>query len=162
MTIPVSSVVAVSIAIGATFPARAGFGTLNLVTAETGVIGLAERIRSYSNLDGVTADWSASTEVVAAATAYFSQQPKPTSFKVSTRYPTAQSAQLRGGAVLTATALLAVGDGSFTISIDGVSADIGSLDFTDGETTLDDIAASIQTALPVSYTHLTLPTILRV
>lgn len=78
MTIPVSSVVNVSIAIGAPFPARAGFGTLNIVTAETGVIGIAERIRSYQNLDGVTADWPANSEVVAAATAYFSQQPKPT------------------------------------------------------------------------------------
>lgn len=147
MTIPVSSLVNVSIAIGAPFPARAGFGTLNIVTAETGVIGIAERIRSYQNLDGVTADWPANSEVVAAATAYFSQQPKPTSLKISTRYPTAQTAQLRGGAVTDATALLAVADGSFTISIDGSAEDITGLDFTDAETTLDDIAASIQAAL---------------
>ena len=79
MAIPVSTVVNVGIAIGAPFPARAGFGTLNIVTAETGVIGIAERIRSYTNLDGVTSDWSANSEVVKAATAYFSQQPKPTS-----------------------------------------------------------------------------------
>lgn len=147
MTIPVSSVVNVSIAIGAPFPARAGFGTLNIVTAETGVIGIAERIRSYQNLDGVTADWPANSEVVAAATAYFSQQPKPTSLKVSTRYPSDQAAQLRGGAVTDATALLAVADGSFAISIDGAAQDITGLDFTDTETTLDDIAASIQAAL---------------
>jgi hypothetical protein len=147
MGIPVSTVVNVGIAIGASFPARAGFGTLNIVTAEADVISIAERIRSYQNLDGVTSDWSANSEVVEAATAYFSQQPKPTSLKVSTRYPTAQSAQLRGGAVTDATALLAVSDGSFTISIDNVAADIESLDFTDGETTLDNIAASIQVAL---------------
>ena len=147
MGIPVSSVVQVSIAIGATFPARAGFGTLNIVTEETGVIGIAERIRSYSNIDGVAADWPADSEVVAAATAYFSQQPKPTSLKVSTRYSTAQAAQLRGGAVVSATALLAVADGSFAISIDGVAQDITGLDFSDGETDLDDIAASIQAAL---------------
>ncbi len=147
MTIPVSSVVNVSIALGAPFPARAGFGTLNIVTAETGVIGIAERIRFYQNLDGVTADWPADSEVVAAATAYFAQQPKPTSLKVSTRYPTAQAAQLRGGSVTDPTELLSVSNGSFTISIDGASEDITGLDFTDGETTLDDIAASIQTAL---------------
>lgn len=147
MTIPVSSVVNVSIAVGATFPARAGFGTLNIVTAETGVIGIAERIRSYSNLDGVTGDWPANSEVVKAATAYFSQQPKPTSLKVSTRYPTAQAAQLRGGSVTDATALLLIADGSFNINIDGVANDITGLDFTDTEVTLDDIAASIQTAI---------------
>lgn len=147
MTIPVSSVVNVGITIGATFPARAGFGTLNLVTAETGVIGIAERIRSYSDLDGVIADWSGTSEVVKAATAYFSQQPKPTALKVSTRYETDQSAQLRGGSVTDATALLAVADGSFTISIDGSAQDITGLDFTYGETDLDDIAASIQASL---------------
>lgn len=147
MTIPVSSVVNVSIAIGAPFPARAGFGTLNIVTAETGVIGIAERIRSYQNLDGVTADWPANSEVVAAATAYFSQQPKPTSLKVSTRYPTAQAAQLRGGAVTDAAPILAISDGSFAINIDGDAQDITGLDFTDGETTFTDIAATIQAAL---------------
>ena len=147
MTIPVSSVVNVSIAIGATFPARAGFGTLNIVTEETGVIGIAERVRSYQNLDGVTADWPANSEVVAAATAYFSQQPKPTSLKVSTRYSTDQSAQLRGGSVTDAAPLLLIADGSFAISIDGDAQDITGLDFTDAEITLDDIAASIQATL---------------
>lgn len=150
MTIPVSSVVNVSIAIGAPFPARAGFGTLNIVTAETGVIGIAERIRSYQNLDGVTADWSANSEVVAAATAYFSQQPKPTSLKVSTRYPTAQSAQLRGGAVADNAANLAlftaINDGSFAVSIDGAAQNITGLNFT-ADTDLSEVADAIQTAL---------------
>lgn len=150
MTIPVSSVVNVSIAIGAPFPARAGFGTLNIVTAETGVIGIAERIRSYQNLDGVTADWPANSEVVAAATAYFSQQPKPTSLKVSTRYPTAQAAQLRGGAVPDNAANLAlfnaISDGSFTISIDGSAEDITALNFS-ADADLGEVADAIQTAL---------------
>ncbi len=150
MGIPVSSVVNVSIAIGATFPARRGFGILNIVTAETGVIGVAERIRSYSNLDGVVADWDSNSEVVAAATAYFSQQPKPTNLKVSTRFPTAQAAQLRGGAVADTTENLAlftgVNDGSFTISIDGSSQDITGLNFST-DTNLTEVAATIQTAL---------------
>lgn len=152
MTIPVSSVVNVSIAIGAQFPARAGFGTLNIVTEETGVIGIAERIRSYKNLDDVTADWSANSEVVAAATAYFSQQPKPTSLKVSTRYSTDQAAQLRGGAVADNAANLAlfnaITDGSFTISIDGAAQDITGLNFS-ADTDLSEVADAIQAALQV-------------
>jgi hypothetical protein len=146
MTIPVSSVVNVSISVGAPFPSRAGFGTLNIITAETGVIGIAERIRSYSDLDGVSADWASDSEVLAAATAYFAQQPKPTSLRVSTRYPTAQSAQLRGGSVTDGAALIAISDGSFSISIDGSSQDIESLDFT-SDTDLDEIALTIETAL---------------
>ena len=150
MTIPVSNVVSVSIAIGATFPARAGFGTLNIVTAETGVIGVAERIRSYSNLDGVAADWSGTSEVIKAATAYFSQQPKPTKLKVSTRYPTAVAAQLRGGAVEANAANLAlfvaVSNGSFVLSVDGVSEDIDTMDFTT-DANFTEVAATIQTAV---------------
>ena len=149
MTIPVSSVVSVSIAVGATFPARAGFGTLNIVTEETGVIGIAERIRSYSDIDGVTADWPGTSEVVKAATAYFGQQPKPTSLKVSTRYSTDQSAELRGGSVTEVTPFLLITDASFAISIDGVAEDITGMNLSDGEVTLDDVAATIQTALQV-------------
>jgi len=151
MTIPVSSVVNVSIAIGAVFPARAGFGTLNIITAETGVIGIAERIRSYTNLDGVTADWPADSEVVAAATAYFSQQPKPTHLRVSTRYPTAQSAQLRGGSVVDDATNLAIfnaiTDGEFNITIDGATAeDISAMNFS-GAADLDAVAVIIESAL---------------
>ena len=150
MTIPVSSVVNVNIAIGAPFPQRKGFGILNLVTAETGVIGIAERIRSYQNLDGVAADWASTTEVVAAATAYFSQQPKPTELRVSTRYETAQAAQLRGGSVADTPTNLAlftvISDGSFAISIDGDSQDITALNFS-ADTTMDEVADAIQTGL---------------
>lgn len=151
MTIPVSSVVNVGITIGATFPARAGFGTLNIVTEETGVIGIAERIRAYSTIDGVTADWPSNSEVVAAATAYFGQQPKPTSLKVSTRYSTAQAAQLRGGSVVDDATNLAIfnaiSDGSFNITIDGATAeDITAMNFS-GAADLDAVAAIIQTTL---------------
>lgn len=148
--IPVSTVVGVSVVIGATFPARKGFGTLNIVTAEPGVIGIAERIRLYNNLDGVTADWNSNSEVVAAANAYFAQQPKPTKLKVAVRFPTAQSAELRGGAVVdnaTNLALFnAISDGSFTIDIDGNSQDISALDFS-SDANLGEVAAAIQVSL---------------
>lgn len=150
MGIPVSSVVSVSVVVGATFPARAGFGTLNIVTAESGVISIAERIRSYSDITGVAADWGADTEVVAAATAYFGQQPKPTALKVAMRYPSAQSAQLRGGAIADDATNLgiftAIVDGSFAISIDGGAEDIEALNFS-ADTDLSEVADAIQTAL---------------
>lgn len=156
MSIPVSSVVNVSIAVGAVFPARAGFGTLNIVTAETGVIGIAERIRSYSNLDGVAADWPADSEVVAAATAYFSQQPKPTSLRVSTRYPTAQAAQVRGGSVVDDATNLgifnAITDGEFNITINGAAAeDISAMNFS-GAADMDAVAVIIEDALQLIAT----------
>lgn len=147
MTIPVSSIVNVSITIGASFPARRGFGILNCVTAETGVIGFAERIRSYGTADAVAADWPSNSEVVKLANSYFAQQPKPTEFRVSVRAENDVAAELRCGAVTDATALLAVADGSFALSINGTSQDITGLDFTDTEADLDDVAATIQSAL---------------
>lgn len=146
MSIPVSTVVDVAIAIGAQFPARAGFGTLNIVTAETGVIGLAERIRTYNNIAGVAEDWEATTELYKAAEAYFSQQPKPTIMKASVRFPTAQTAQLRGGSVTDLTLFTPISDGSFVIDIDGVPEDIIAMDFS-AATDMDDVATEIEATL---------------
>lgn len=152
MSIPVSTVVDVAIVVGAVFPARAGFGTLMIVTAESGVIELAERVRTYNNIDGVAADWGANTEVISAATAYFSQQPKPTELKVAVRFESDQSAQLRGGAVVDDAINLAlfkaISDASFAISIDGVAEDIIAMDFT-SVTDLAGVAAEIETTLQV-------------
>lgn len=150
MSIPVSSVVSVNIAVGAQFPQRAGFGTLNIVTNETGVIGPAERIRSYSNIEGVEADWPSNSEVVAAASAYFSQNPRPTGLKVSVRFEEDQPAQLRGGSVPNTqenvVSLATVSDGEFAITMDGTSEDITGVDLVGAES-MDQIAGILQSAL---------------
>ena len=147
MTIPVTNVVNVSIAIGAQFPARRGFGILNIVTNEAdGPISRSERIRSYSNVEGVTAEWDANSEVVKAATSYFSQQPKPTQLKVSTRYDAAQAAQLRGGAV-TDVSVFDTDEGSFRITIDGVEHSVTGMDFSEANITLDEVAVEVQKAI---------------
>lgn len=151
MAIPVSSITNVSIAIGASFPARKGFGTLNIVTAEADVIGIAERVRTYSNIAGVTEDWPADSEALAAATAYFGQQPKPSKLKISARFPTAQAAQLRCGAVAdnadNLALFTAISDGSASVSIDGASFEaLGSMDFSSAAD-LAAVAATLQTQI---------------
>lgn len=148
MPIPVESIVTVSITLGAVFPSRAGFGTLNIVTNETGVIGIAERIRFYTSIAEVAADFATTTEAYRAANAYFAQQPKPTSLAISVRFDAAQSAQLRGGGsseTVIAT-WAAITDGEFAISIDGVAEDISVATFA-AVTDLDDVAAIIETGL---------------
>ena len=147
MTISIDNIVNVNIAIGAPFPRRAGFGTLNIVTAETGVIGIAERSRLYNDIDGVANDWPSDSEALVAATSYFSQNPRPTSLIISTRYPEGASGQVRGGSVSEADELLQVSDGSFSIWIDGAQEDITALDFTSGQVDLDEIADVIALAL---------------
>lgn len=151
MPIPTSSVVNVSISVGAQAPSRSGFGLTNIVTAELGVIGPAERSRLYFDSDGVAADWAAGSEVVAAAATHFSQQPRPTSLRVSARFPDDQPGEVRGGAVaedsVSIAAISAITDGSFSVSIDGAPAvDIVGMDFST-LTTMDDFANVVQIAL---------------
>jgi hypothetical protein len=155
MTIPVKSIVNVSITIGASFPSRKGFGIFNLVTAETGVIGFTERIRSYGSAAAVAADWPSTSEVVAAANTYFAQDPKPTEFKVSVRAAADVAAEVLGGTVVdnpaTIAAISAITDGTFTISIDGNSENLVSMDFSTDADMLD-VAATIQTTLQAIVT----------
>lgn len=146
--IPLSSIVTVNISVSPTFPARAGFGTLLCVTKETGVLSLAERVRSYGSVDAVSADWGATSEVTKMATTYFSQSPKPTSFMVGIRFENAVGANLKGGTYPSTelATLQAITDGSFNISIDGTSAVISGLSFA-AATSMDDVALVIQAAL---------------
>ncbi len=155
--IPINSIVTVNIAVSPTFPARAGFGTLLCVTKETGVLTLANRVRSYADIDGVTGDWGSDTEVVKVATAFFSQSPKPTSFMVGIRFEDAQAAELKGGTITDdeLTALKAVSDGGFNIDIDGVANDILSIDLTsasDGNAMAVIIEDAIQAIATGGYT----------
>lgn len=145
--IPTSTIVNVGISVGGTFPSRKGFGILNLVTAETGVIGSAERIRLYNNIEGVSGDsWGA--DVIAAATSYFSQNPRPTQLKISVRFPVNVAAELRGGATV-ASILVdtgAIADGTFSLTIDGNQEDITGVDLS-SDSSFVAIAANLQTEI---------------
>lgn len=148
MTIPVNTVVNVAISTTPQFPSRAGFGVLNIL-GTTDVIPAAERIRFYSSIAGVEADFSDGDPELAMATSYFSQEPKPTQLAISRQFLTDQAGQALGGG--NAEALIAtwnlISDGTFNITIDGAAAeDITALDFST-DTTLPLVAATIQTGL---------------
>jgi len=153
MTIPVSSVVSVAITLGAVYPSKAGFGTALIVTNETGVVGVAEGIRFYSDADTVSADWGSGSEAYLAAQTYFGQQPKPTTLAIAPRFDADQAAELRGGSnsLSVIATWAAITDGTFTISIDGVEEDI-TCGTMAAVTTLGGVAAIIETALQVPGT----------
>lgn len=148
MAIPVNSVVSVAITLGAVYPSKRGFGTLLIVTNETGIVGIAEGVRFYSDIDAVGGDWGTSSEAYAAAQAYFGQQPKPTILAIAPRFEADQAAELRGGSnsLSVVATWAAIADGEFTISIDGVEEDITCGTFA-AVTDMDDVAAIIETAL---------------
>ena len=147
MSIPVSNVVNVTISTTPTFPSRRGFGILNIVgNSET--LNLAERIRLYTNIDEVAADFESTTEEYKAATVFFSQNPRPNQLMISRRADVDYEAELIGGlsAEQTLGTWTAILNGEFTISIDGVEEDITGISFA-GDASLDDVASGIESAL---------------
>jgi len=144
MSIPVSTVVNVSITVGAQFPPRAGFGTLCVVTNEAGPLTTANRIKLYATIDEVAEDWNATDEAYKAANAFFSQNPRPVTLKIARRFESAQGGSLQGVPLVYAPS--AVADGAFTISVDGDEQEITGLDFS-GDTSLADQAATIEAGL---------------
>ncbi len=148
MTIPVSSVVNVNVVLSPAAPARANFSILMGITNETtGPLNSIQRTKSYSSLDGVTADWPADSELLAIATTYYSQSPRPTNFKAGLRLESAEEALLLGGGTIGGLAgFQAISDGSFNITIDGDSQDILLLDFS-SITTIADVATVVQAGL---------------
>lgn len=156
MAIPVSTIVDVGITVGATFPARKGFGILNIVALAAGApYTSVERIRSYANIDGVVGDWGASHEVSIAATSYFGQQPKPTQLKVSVRdefVPAGYAVNQLVGAPLInpdVADFQVVSDQRMRPTIDGtqVSLSEGSFNPLSGAVTLEDVAQIVEDGL---------------
>lgn len=148
MTIPVSSVVNVNVVLSPAAPSRANFSIMMGITNETdGPLNSIQRTKSYSTIDEVAADWPANSELLAIATTFYSQSPRPQNFKAGLRLETATAALLLGGATIGGLAgFQAISDGSFNISIDGAANDILSLDFS-AITELADVATVVQAGL---------------
>ncbi len=142
--------VTLTLTVGARFPTRAGFGVLNAFTAEDGPIGAVERSRAYSSSTAVANDYGSDSEIAKIASAYFGQNPKPQTMRVSARFDADQAAQLRGGGIADTAENLAtftaITDGSFVISIEGTSETIAGLDFS-AQTTMAGVATVLQGAL---------------
>lgn len=108
----------------------------------------ANRVAFYSDVDAVNDDSRVTVEGKAAARDFFSQSPRPAQLGIAQAFTTAQAGFIRTGLVGAAniSALGAVANGSFAITVDGTSADVTAVDLT-GNTTLAQIAADLQTAI---------------
>lgn len=128
--------------------ARRGFGTL-LIIGDSDVIGMGERLRTYTELESVAQDFGLEAPEYKAAALYFGQTPRPQQLMIGRWASAATPASLRGG-ILTAaeqdiTAWQAVTAGSFTIAIDGTEQ-TATVDFS-GETNLNGVASVLSAAL---------------
>jgi len=148
-TVPISEYVNVSIALAPTPQGLAGFGSLLMLSPEasagTNPINTTERVRQYSSMSAVAEDFP-SGEINAAATAYYAQQPKPIYFLVGLVSGTPTPATATGSSAPVLSECQAVTAGGFTMSIDGTSVSIDSVDLSN-ETSLSGVAAVVTTAL---------------
>ena len=130
-------------------PARTrNFGTL-LIIGASGVIDMEERLRAYTGIDGVAADFGMDAPEYRAAELYFSQSPRPAQLCVGRWGKTPTPAILKGGILsdgeADASAWASVKDGSFAVSVGGVSKDITGLDFS-GATNMNGVAIALDVA----------------
>lgn len=129
----VSDVVNVTVTISPTAAATRNFGA-GLVIGATDVIDVGERIRSYSDMDDVAADFGSTDPEYIGATRFFSQDPQPSLVYIGRWGQTATHGTLRGG-VLTASQQLtsawtSITDGAFKIDVDGTTKTVTGLNFS--------------------------------
>jgi hypothetical protein len=80
-TLSVSDLVNVQVSVSPTAAQARGFGVL-LIIGNSAIITATERMRTYSSLTGVLADFALSTPEYIAAQTYFAQIPQPTSLMI--------------------------------------------------------------------------------
>ena len=145
----VSDVVNVTINLSPLAAAQRNFGAL-LIVGSSDVIDTNERIRQYSDLDGVAEDFGTTTAEYLAADLFFSQSPQPSILYLGRWAQTATSGRLNGGVLSGAqqaiTNFTSITNGSMKIDIDGATKTLSALSFS-AVTNLNGVASIIDTAI---------------
>ena len=124
---------------------RRNFGVL-LIVGASDVIPPTERIRSYTGINGVAADFGLEAPEYLAAELFFSQSPRPAILQVGRWLKHDTHAMLMGGILTAGEAAPAqwtgIADGSLTLHVAGDTHDITGLDFSE-VTNLNAVASAI-------------------
>lgn len=154
MALPVSRLVVVDVALGPIPAAARTFGDL-LIVGDSNIISGLERIRDYSDLAGVGADFSSNSPEFLAAQVYFGQKPAPLSLSIGRWLRVATAAMLQGAILTIQQQLLSlftsITNGGMNVTIDGVVKTLTALNFS-AQTNLNGVASVITTALAGSGT----------
>ena len=132
-----------------------GFGIPLYIDDTPGVIDVSERIRIYSDIDEVLADWPSDSGAYDAALKFFSQEPQPSQCYLGF-WARQDVAGVLHGALLTPTQqalanFTAVTAGKLKIQIDaGAVFETTGLNFS-AEVNINGVAANLQTALRVHW-----------
>jgi hypothetical protein len=148
MTIPVSSLIDVTIAISPNAIGTNGYGPLLFASQEFKPAADELPIQIFNSMDEVESKYP-SGEVYNAATTYYSQRPKPKTFiacAVGDIGSDATAATLVGRAA-TLDNLTGITSGSLTLKVSGVEVSVSDIDLS-GCDDLDEVLAAIGDQLP--------------
>ncbi|MBD2782537.1 DUF3383 domain-containing protein [Xenorhabdus szentirmaii] len=140
--LPISSIVNVKINMAPRAASSRNFGSL-LIVGASNVINTHERLRYYTDIEGVGADFGMDTPEYQAAALYYSQSPQPVDLYIGRWAKEPVPAALRG-AVLSKpeqamNRFTTVRDGSFKLVIDSKETSITGVDLSN-ETNLNGVA----------------------
>ena len=138
MSINVNKFINIGISLATTRIQQAGFG-VGLILGQNGSFG-GDLVRSYSDMDGVAADFDSADVEYKMASAYFGQEISPTSLQIGVYALTAGVSVIKLEGTATA--------GSMTVSVNG-QAVVEAFD-TDTDTSIAAVAAAIQALADVS------------
>lgn len=145
----VDRVVKVTINLQPLAASRRNFGIL-CIAGPSDVIGQDERIRAYTNIAGVAADFGVNAPEYKAAELFFSQTPRPAILHIGRWVRAAAPAMLKGAVLSDAEQALslwsAVEDGAMSLTIDGTEHALSGLDFS-GCMNLNGVASVVTAAL---------------
>lgn len=148
----VDRVVKVTVNLSPQAAGRRNFGVL-LIVGASDVIDMEERIRAYTGIDGVAADFGIYAPEYKAAELFFSQSPKPSQLRIG-RWAKSPTAAVLKGAILPddeaePSVWTDIEDGSFAVTVGGDQKEITGLDFSE-QTNLNGVAEVISAALTSS------------
>jgi hypothetical protein len=150
----VSGVVNVQVLMSPLAAQERNFGSL-LILGDSPVVDVSERMRLYTSIDSLAADFGTAAPEYQAALLYFSQSPQPLNCYVGRWARTATPGTLRGGVLTSAQRAISnfagIANGALNITVDGVVRQLTALDFT-AQTNLNGVASVIQTALSTAAT----------
>jgi hypothetical protein len=146
--LPISRLISVGVSLSAAAAQAANTSTLLILGTST-VIDLTTRVRTYTTISEVAADFGTSAPEYLAAVLWFEQNPQPTTLKIGRWANAPASGQLIGG-VLSASqqaslVAAAVTTGSFDITIGGTPQTVTGISFAAGAS-MSAVAAAITTA----------------
>lgn len=149
-TLPISRLIDVSVVLSPLAAQAQDLDTL-LALGDTDVIDVVERLRTYTTLDQVSADFGTSAPEYFVAQLYFSQVPKPKQLKLGRWAQSPTSGKLVCAPLSAANQLIAawtaIADGGFQLNVNGVGPQIlNGLDFS-AVTNLNGVADVLNAAL---------------